>query len=805
MAELKVRISATGAGQVQATVSRLASSIGATVSRLATVAGLAGVSAGFASAVTAGVRFNAMIEQQTVAFGTLLGSMEAAQKRLQDLTDFAARTPFELGEIVEASKLLQALTGGALAAGEQLRMVGDAAAATGRSLQETSMWIGRLYAGLESGTPVGEATLRLLEMGLISGDTARELNALAQSGGGVGRAVEIIGETFAKTSGAMAAQAGTLKGILSTLRDNLRILAADATVPIFDSLKASLEGLLAFPWKAVGERIGALIALGINSIQGGTFPQYLGLLIEAGFELGARGATAVMDRVMGYLSGPGFWRGLASAVISFSSETLRFLVVGMGELARLSAGAMLSVGESLQSGVSAALNAIGRQIQGLVNDVVTAWNLVTRQNVAPVQIGQVQFGGTSGLREASDALVEEYVQAVFSRIDSISQKLRDLIGAGGGDPFAGDLSALNRLRELMDGVRKQSEAVIAAETDPAVPAAVARRASVVSVERNLKVQLLALEQARAQVDGDFTKTAVEKYREKVALIQQERDALRDVIGYLRAQAELANDETQRQQLLGRVDAAERQLSGLNREQAGLGPDPSSFGQVMSDTLTQLQDQFGTTAQIIARGFSTTIQSAVDGVASSISGLLNLTMTWGEALRNIGQSIISGVINAISRMFAEWIAKRTLMAMKDIALSKMEAIAGMGPALMKSISSYGVAALVGAAALAAVIAASGGFREGGFTGAGDPSAPAGVVHRGEFVFSAPAVQRIGLGNLEAMHDGIPGGTAAAGGSSTQVNVPVFVDPQAFARYIREHPDARAAVVDVMNENRWRSGA
>ncbi|MET3778978.1 phage tail length tape measure family protein [Rhizobium alvei] len=44
----------------------------------------------------------------------------------------------------------------------------------------------------------------------------------------------------------------------------------------------------------------------------------------------------------------------------------------------------------------------------------------------------------------------------------------------------------------------------------------------------------------------------------------------------------------------------------------------------------------------------------------------------------------------------------------------------------------------------------GFASGGYTGARSASAVAGVVHGGEYVFSKRATDRIGVGNLEAMH-------------------------------------------------------
>lgn len=52
----------------------------------------------------------------------------------------------------------------------------------------------------------------------------------------------------------------------------------------------------------------------------------------------------------------------------------------------------------------------------------------------------------------------------------------------------------------------------------------------------------------------------------------------------------------------------------------------------------------------------------------------------------------------------------------------------------------------------------GFAEGGFTGPGGKYTPAGIVHAGEFVISKQAVDRIGIGNLEAMHRAAKSGAA-----------------------------------------------
>lgn len=86
----------------------------------------------------------------------------------------------------------------------------------------------------------------------------------------------------------------------------------------------------------------------------------------------------------------------------------------------------------------------------------------------------------------------------------------------------------------------------------------------------------------------------------------------------------------------------------------------------------------------------------------------------------------------------------------------------------------------------------GYATGGYTGDGGRYEPAGVVHRGEYVFSAPAVDRIGVSALEAMHDGeMPE-------SRGPINVGLFDDRQAMSRWL-ETSEGEAAVLSVVGRN------
>ncbi|KEN82658.1 phage tail tape measure protein, lambda family [Escherichia coli 1-392-07_S4_C3] len=61
-----------------------------------------------------------------------------------------------------------------------------------------------------------------------------------------------------------------------------------------------------------------------------------------------------------------------------------------------------------------------------------------------------------------------------------------------------------------------------------------------------------------------------------------------------------------------------------------------------------------------------------------------------------------------------------------------------------------------------------FATGGFTGTGGKYEPAGIVHRGEFVFTKEATSRIGVGNLYRLMRGYAtGGYVGGTGSPAQM--------------------------------------
>lgn len=108
----------------------------------------------------------------------------------------------------------------------------------------------------------------------------------------------------------------------------------------------------------------------------------------------------------------------------------------------------------------------------------------------------------------------------------------------------------------------------------------------------------------------------------------------------------------------------------------------------------------------------------------------------------------------------------------------------------------------------------GFARGGYTGAGGKYQPAGVVHKGEYVFSADSVRRLGVGMLEALHHASRPSVAfsrlsyASGGlveprveaapSPAQVRIVNVVDPALAGDYLDSSAGERV-ILNVLQRN------
>lgn len=104
---------------------------------------------------------------------------------------------------------------------------------------------------------------------------------------------------------------------------------------------------------------------------------------------------------------------------------------------------------------------------------------------------------------------------------------------------------------------------------------------------------------------------------------------------------------------------------------------------------------------------------------------------------------TAIVTSIAAQTGASVASVTTLTATTITAMQAIAAASAAAATLVSIATMGGAGAAGlasvASALATIQAMAMGFKEGGFTGSGDPNKPAGVVHKGEYVFPAQAVK------------------------------------------------------------------
>lgn len=225
---------------------------------------------------------------------------------------------------------------------------------------------------------------------------------------------------------------------------------------------------------------------------------------------------------------------------------------------------------------------------------------------------------------------------------------------------------------------------------------------------------------------------------------------------------------------------------------GEGADPNSLPQQMAAGWVALQNQIGTVSQNIASTFTNVVGGSISNISAGISGIIKGTTTWAQVLSNIGSSILDTVIDGIVKMFVAWIAGDRAKTVAAQANGAAEASAKAPGALMTSISSFGVAAAVGVAALLAAMAISGAFAEGGRPPSGRPAL---VGERGPELFIPDTAGTIISAPQTAQMMRGGGGSAIGGGAGSRIDqtLVAFFDKDELHDYMRDHIEAQIVQV------------
>ena len=189
------------------------------------------------------------LEQAKNAFTTMLWSSKQAETMLQNLSDFAAKTPFELPEVRQNAKQLLAMGVSAENVIPTLKALGDVASWTGADMSRLAMNYGQVITQgkltsrelkdfLVNGVPL------LDELAKNAGKSKEEIQNMISSGqisaNDVTRAFETMTSEGGKFADMMATQSSTLSGQWSNFQDQLSQIGEKIWVWLLDNLKGEV-------------------------------------------------------------------------------------------------------------------------------------------------------------------------------------------------------------------------------------------------------------------------------------------------------------------------------------------------------------------------------------------------------------------------------------------------------------------------------------------------------------------------------------------------------------------------------------
>jgi len=313
---------------------------------------------------TTGIGLAAQLQQDTIAIKSFTGSVESANALIQQVRDFAASTPFQLNDLIAASKQLLAFGVSADKVRGTLHVLGNLAAASGANIGELAQIFGKIKS---QGKVMGETLNQLAERGIpvisalaahfkVPEEAIRDMVSKGKvSFNDFEAAMVSLGGEGGKFGNLMAEQADTLSGKWSTFKDKVNDLAitiGQALLPMMTELLNVgfavvdwIQGLDMDTVKFTASVVAGVAAFGLTI-------KIISKVIKAvrSFITALRALAAAKATAMAF-SGPAGWAMLAGAGIA-------------------AAGAVVGINAAFDS-IASGADSAGNEVNKLANSTNT--------------------------------------------------------------------------------------------------------------------------------------------------------------------------------------------------------------------------------------------------------------------------------------------------------------------------------------------------------------------------------------------------------------------------------------------------
>ncbi|EEY1571749.1 phage tail tape measure protein [Escherichia coli O21] len=427
---------------------------------------------------------------------------------------------------------------------------------------------------------------------------------------------------------------------------------------------------------------------------------------------------------------------------------------------------------------------LGLAAATLQSDMEKAGELAARDR-AEREASQLKYTGEA--QKAYERLLSP-LEKYTARQEELNRALRD------GKILQADYNTLmaSAKKDYESTLKKPSGVKVSAgerQEDRAHAALLALETELRTLEKHSGANEKISQQRRDLWKAESQYAVLKEAATKRQLSGQEKSLLaheKETLEYKRQLAELG-DKVEHQK---RLNELAQQAARFEEQQSAKQAAISAKARGLTDRQAQreseeqrLRDVYGDNPQALARVTGALKQTWADEDMLRGDWLAGLKSGWGEwaesatdsfsQVKSVATQTFDGIAQNMAAMLTgseqNWrgFTRSVLSMMTEILLKQaMVGIVGRIGSAIGGAFGGGASASTGTAIQAA--AANFHFATGGFTGTGGKYEPAGIVHRGEFVFTKEATSRIGVGNLYRLMRGYAeGGYVGGAGSPAQM--------------------------------------
>ena len=416
------------------------------------VTAMAAASAAVVAAATAGVKYNAQMEQYATSFEVMLGSSEAALAKIAELKEFAAKTPFEMTDLANATKVMLGFGIESDKASEMLQVLGDISQGDSTKLSSLTLAFSQMSS---TGKLMGQDLLQMINAGFNplneiskkTGETMAEVKERMSAGG---ISAEEVTEAFKSATaegglfyGSMDKQSKTFNGQMSTLKDNAMSFLGELTTGLSDVAK---NEALPFLNEELGKLQDAFSEGGFEGLfdsLGEVFGDLAEKLLEALpdiVQFGADLVIAIMEGIASsadvVASGAGdLIRILGQAFIDFvpllfeiSGSIVMGLVQGISDNAVMLANGAVAIITALINNITLLLPTL---IPMAVQTIITILNALIDNIPMLVDASIAMLEALAdGILDALPLIVDAAPEIILSLIDALIDNLPKILESG---------------------------------------------------------------------------------------------------------------------------------------------------------------------------------------------------------------------------------------------------------------------------------------------------------------------------------------------------------------------------------------